>query len=105
MLSSKQFTTYNFDADNKTPVFYILLQFIIAVPILFNSMSEQISPFGCFMFVVSTIGAIILYFCVACTNPGFIMGSVEDVESRAGPYDPKHYQVESDRKVKDIEAD
>ena len=84
---------------------YIVLQCLLAIPILVNSITEQISPVGCFMFVIATILAIILFFCVACTNPGYIMGSAEDVKNRAGAYDPKHYQVESGRKVKDIEAD
>jgi len=39
------------------------------------------------------------YFKVALTNPGYILGSEADVEKRAGAYDPKHYQVNSDRKA------
>jgi hypothetical protein len=34
---------------------------------------------------------IILYFKVACTNPGYILGSEADVEKRAGAYNPKDY--------------
>jgi len=45
------------------------------------------------MFGVSCLLAFIFYFLLACTNPGFIIGSGKDVERKAGAYDPKDYQI------------
>ena len=60
----------------------------------------EISLFLRVLFVLSSAVSIALYFRLAFTNPGFIMGSGADVEKRAGAYNPKHYQVESDKKAK-----
>jgi len=49
-------------------------------------------------FGLVTIGAIVLFMMVACTNPGYIQGSQTDVGRRAGAYNPKDYQVNTERK-------
>ena len=41
---------------------------------------------------------LLTYLQVALTNPGYIKGNKDDVDRRAGAYDPKHYQVNSERK-------
>jgi hypothetical protein len=85
--------------DCRAPVIYILLQLLIAAPVLANCVMQEVSGLLIGIFAISSCVAIYFYFLVACTNPGYIMGSSADVESRAGAYDPKDYQVESERKV------
>ena len=58
---------------------------------------------ACVVFALISLAAFYLNYYLACTNPGFLMGSEKDVQKLAGSYDPKHYQVQSDRKVKDVE--
>jgi len=38
-----------------------------------------------------TVAATVTYLKVALTNPGYIKGNKDDVDKRAGAYDPKHY--------------
>lgn len=78
---------------------------LIALPICLNCIEEDVPTFVILLFMFSTGSAILCYFMLACSNPGFIMGSGSDVERRAGAYDPKDYQVESDRKVKQAELE
>ena len=42
------------------------------------------------MFVL-TSATIVTYLQVAFTNPGYIKGNKDDVEKKAGAYNPKHY--------------
>ena len=86
--------------DFKAPLLYIVLQLLIALPILVSCFYQGISLILVGLFGISTVVAIIFYYRVACTNPGYIMGSAADVDKRSGAYNPKDYQVESDRKAK-----
>jgi hypothetical protein len=52
---------------------------------------ESVNLYLMLLFGLQSVLAISFYFKVACTNPGYIMGSEEDVEKRAGAYNPKDY--------------
>lgn len=86
--------------DFKAPLLYIILQLLIALPIFVSCFYQGISLIMVGLFGISTVVATILYFKVACTNPGYILGSAADVDKRSGAYNPKDYQVDSDRKAK-----
>jgi hypothetical protein len=62
-------------------------------------MNHEVSISLIILLFLSTSLTLYFYFKVALTNPGYILGSEADVEKRAGAYNPKHYQVNSDRKV------
>lgn len=61
------------------------------MPIFVNCYIEKVNLYLILLFGLQSALAIIFYFKVACTNPGYIMGSEEDVEKRAGAYNPKDY--------------
>jgi hypothetical protein len=73
---------------------------VIGVPTLLNSYEMGLSQSAIYCYSVVALISISLYFYIACTNPGFLIGSGQDVERRAGAYDPKHYQIDSERKQK-----
>lgn len=75
-----------------------MLQLAVAVPIVVNCIAEELPTLLTGIFTISTITAIIFYFILAFTNPGYLIGSGTDVNRRAGAYNPKDYQVESNRK-------
>jgi hypothetical protein len=68
-------------------------------PVIYECFADEHNNSIIAFFAITSLTSIILFFCVAMRNPGFIQGSKTDVTRRAGAYNPKHYQIESERKA------
>lgn len=92
MQSSKSTLFFSFlISDWKAPLLYITLQGAIALPIGLNCLKIDVPAWVIFIFLMSTFAAVFCYIMLAFCNPGYIMGSGQDVERRAGAYNPKDY--------------
>ena len=71
---------------------YFLIQFVLALPIILLAIFDQeIGGKQVFGFILVSFCTCFMFFIVAYSNPGYIVGNTQDEKRRAGAYDPKDY--------------
>ena len=73
---------------------YAILQIVLSgFPLASALIQEEVETRILLIFFAMSILTWVCYGLVACTNPGYVLGSSSDEARRAGAYDPKMYAV------------